>query len=179
MKAYVTSTGEKTTQICCDQLKQFGFDVVLLDAQESWINKYNKFIATADEDCLRIDADIITSEEIFNQCKKAKQSEALITSFALYDLYRNGVYYGSPLFYKKEAVAMIRSKKSMLHPNEPERSACRMDMFGGRVENVPVIVGMHGFFQKSEHIDRARKNKIDRKQDALFDFGLVNKLMNL
>ena len=28
MLAYVTSIGEKTTQICCDQLIKYGFDVV-------------------------------------------------------------------------------------------------------------------------------------------------------
>ena len=47
MKAYVTSIRELTTKICCEQLRKFGFEIVLLDQKESWIEKYKKFIQLA------------------------------------------------------------------------------------------------------------------------------------
>jgi len=64
MKAFITSIGEKTTKICCEQLSKFGFEIILLDEIEPWINKYKKFINMANEDCLRVDADIIVNEQI-------------------------------------------------------------------------------------------------------------------
>ena len=64
MKAYLCSVGELTTQICVDQLKLFGFDVILLDEIEPWYDKYKRFIFQTEEDCIRIDADVIPNKNI-------------------------------------------------------------------------------------------------------------------
>lgn len=179
MKAYVTSIGEKTTEICCEQLRKFGFEVVLLDKEELWEGKYKRFIRMAhesNEDCLRIDADIVVNENIR---KVGEPFEGLIASYNLYDLYRNGIFKGSPIFYTKKALGIINRYQSMLHPNRPESSACRLDGINPYKYQSDLIVGMHGFFQNRATIERAITNKTDRKQQGLFDFELVGKLMKL
>ena len=180
MKAYVTSIGEKTEKICCEQLEKFGFEVVLLNAKESWESKYKRFINMAykaNEDCLRIDADVIVNERI-RYLHEVENSE-LIASYCLYDLYRNGIFRGSPILYSKKAIGIIHRYQSMLHPNRPESSACRLDQINPHKYQSEVIVGMHGFFQNHDTIEKAKTNKTDRKQQDLFDFDLVDKLMKL
>ena len=181
MKAYVTSIREKTTGICCEQLEKFGFEVVLLDKEESWESKYKRFINIAheaNEGCLRIDADIIVNENI-KHVGTALINDELIASYNLYDLYRNGIFVGSPIFYTKKALGIIKRYHMMLHPSRPEASACRLDGINPYKFQSPLIVGMHGFFQDYVTIKRAKTNKTDRKQQGVFDFELVDKLMNL
>ena len=64
MIAYVFSIREKTTDLCVRVLKQNGFKVMLLDGMESIGDKYKRFIEMADEDCIKIDADIIPNSNI-------------------------------------------------------------------------------------------------------------------
>ena len=131
MTAYVTSVGEKTTRICCDQLTKFGFDVVLLGEKESWLEKYKKFVNMACEkgkNCLRVDADIIPNKHI----KKVGKEEELgmMIQYSLYDFYQNDVKVGAPMFYKLKALQLIRDNFNKLHPTRPEASAWRLkDMF--------------------------------------------------
>lgn len=182
MKAYVTTIGEKTTELCCSQLEKFGFEVVLLDKIESWESKYKRFINMAHEDnenCLRVDADVIVNENIKTLGGNHLTPRILIESGSLYDLYRNGVFRGSPIFYTKKAIGIIHRYKSMLHPNRPESSACRLDGINPHKYQSDTIVGMHGFFQNRDAVEKAMINKKDRKQQDLFDFELVDKLMNL
>ncbi len=180
MKAYVTSIGEKTTELCCEQLIKFGFEVELLIKDESWESKYKQFIRMAheaNENCLRIDADIIVNENI--KQVGTDIDDKLVASYTLYDLYRNGIYVGSPVFYTRKALGIIARYHYMLHPSRPEASACRLDLINGKKFQSPIVVGMHGFFQDCATIERAKTNKTDRKQQDLFDFDLVNKLMKL
>ena len=183
MKAYVTSIGEKTTEICVQQLKKFGVEVVLLDKEESWESKYKRFIRMAHEDnenCIRVDADVIVNKYIQEAMYCGDLEDGtLIVSFCLYDLYRNGIFAGSPIFYTKKALGIIDRYKMMLHPDSPESSACRLDQINPHKYQSDIIVGMHGFFQNYGTIERAIINKKDRKQQDLFDFELVDKLMNL
>ena len=180
MKAYVTSIGEKTTKICCEQLDRFGFEVFLLDKTESWESKYKRFVNMADGDCIRVDADVIVNENIKVVFANAEHmGKYLIASYRLYDLYRNGIFKGSPILYTKKAIGIIRRYHSMLHPHRPESSACRLDGINSYKYQSDEIVGMHGFFQDCDTIERAKVNKKDRKQQDIFDFELVEKLMKL
>ena len=177
MKAFVTSIGEKTTGICYEQLKRFGFDVILLNEKEEWINKYRKFIAIADEDCIRIDADIIPNENI-------KQVGKDIGSFGMgthmtYDLYRNNIGITSPIFYKKFILDILKTKIKDIPAFRPEASASRFKEVNDYKYNSNLIVGLHGFFQDKETVARAEQNKKERKQIEQYDFNLVNKINDL
>ena len=183
MKAYVTTIGEKTTDICCEQLKKFGFDVLVLRGDEPWLDKYKKFIISAlqnvgDEGCLRIDADVVPNKEIKEVGMEAP-NDALISVYTLYDLYRNGLFLGSPIFYKKEAIEIIKKNLDKLNPLRPEASACRLPEINDKKFFSEVVVGMHGFFQDDIVIMRARQNKEARGQIDKFDFELVEKLVKL
>lgn len=68
MKSYVFSIGELTTELCCEQLKRLGFDVVLLQdnttLQEKLKRFYTEAIESGDEFAMRADADIIPNNRV-------------------------------------------------------------------------------------------------------------------
>lgn len=70
MKAYVFSIGEKTTNLCCELLREYGYDIVLYQDQTSLWEKLKRFyteaLATEDRQFMRIDADIIPYEDVNN-----------------------------------------------------------------------------------------------------------------
>jgi len=180
MKAYVTSIGEKTTDICVAQLRRYGFDVELLDKKEDWPHKYSKFLFTAQEDCLRVDADIIPNENIAQiLTDDYGDDEPLMIQYQYYCLYRNNIHLGNPVFYTRKAIDIIRDKYLTLDMRRPEASAWRLPEINSRTLTSSLVVGMHGFFQDKETIDRAKKNKEDRGQMKLYDFDLAYKLTNL
>lgn len=175
MVAYVTSIGEKTTQVCCEQLKRFGFDVILLDTKESWQNKYKKFISLANEDCLRIDADVIPNKHIK---EVGKEGFGLVT-YTTYDFYRNDIGITSPVFYRKDIIEKLKKRIKDIPSFRPETSASRFPEINKENFHSNLIVGVHGFFQRPETMERARKNKIERGQIREYDFDLAFNLMKL
>lgn len=68
MKAYVFSIGEKTTNLCCDLLTEYGHDVILYQDQTSLWEKLKRFyteaLETEDREFMRVDADIIPYPDI-------------------------------------------------------------------------------------------------------------------
>ncbi len=180
MKAYVTSIGEKTTDICVRQLKRYGFDVVLLDKKEPWIEKYKNFIdKTPREDCLRVDADVVVNKHIKEVFNVANLEDILMAQFSLYDLYQNDIFVGQPVLYKKASFKIIQDNFWKLQQNRPEATAWRLEDINHSTFSSPQIVGMHGFFQDEQTVTRAIKNKEDRHQMGRYDFQLVKELMIL
>lgn len=178
MKAYVTSIGEWTTEICCEQLRRFGFEVVLLDGVEPWWDKYQKFIKMADEGCLRIDADVIVNENI-RDIFKALTLGALMIQCKGYDFYRNDIGIISPIYYSERALKIIKENLDYLSPQRPEATAWRLPEINPFTATCDLVIGMHGFFQDRTAFDRALKNKTDRKQIEGYDFELADKLLKL
>jgi len=178
MKAYICSIGEKTTQLCCEQLKKYGFEVILLDEKESWHKKYIRFIELANETCIRIDADIIPNSNIKNILNEELGDTTMI-QYGHYCLYKNLPSIGNPCLYTKEALDIIKMNVNFIHETRPETSAWRMDGVRQKAWTDDTIMGTHGFFQFKEDIERAKANKIDRKQEGQYDFDLVDKIMKL
>lgn len=180
MKAYITSVGEKTTKLCCDQLERFGFEVILLDTEISWFDKYRRFINIANEDCLRIDADIIpnanTQKIAQNGCLN---DNYLMIQYSHYDLYKNDISVGNPVFYKREAIEIIRQNINQFDRLRPETSAWRLPEIVKRTYTSDLVCGLHGFFQSRKDMERVYESKKARGQLNNFDFGLVNKLIKL
>jgi len=173
MKVFLTSVGERTTDLCRWQLERLGFEVVLLADKELWIGKYAKFLELArktKENCLRIDADIICNKYI----KIFQDIDAFIAKAHVYDLYRNEVWPLSPVYYSKEALQEIHNTSWAVDINRPETGVWRL--FQKRTIVLPEVVGLHGFFQDKETIKRAKQNKIDRNQIQDYDFELVERI---
>lgn len=179
MIAYITSIGEKTTDICVEQLKRLGFDTILLKDKEDWDIKYRRFITEAKEDCLRLDADIIVNKNIVQEIEKYKDKNYLMVQFKGLDFYRNNIGIIGVLFYKKEAIEIIRNNLDKISITRPEATAWRLPEMENRRHTSDTVVGIHGFFQTEDDIKRHQQNKIERKQIKNYDFELAERLLNL
>ena len=176
MKAYLFSIGEKTTALCSTLLEEFGFEVILIDEKESIIEKYKRFICRAkDEDCLKIDADVLPNIHIKNAFHGTPRNA--VREFYAFDFYRNAVTNAGPTVYSKEAIKEIRKNLDKLDPTRPETSAVRLPKVQEHYTRDEIVVGCHGFFQSKEDYDRVIEQKKTRRQ--AFNFDLINKLINL
>lgn len=153
MKAYLCSIGESTEQVCKNQLEKYGFEVILLNEIEDWLTKYKRFLEMADEDCIRIDADIIPNEHILElvYCK------AFIAKAHLYDIYRNETWPLAPIYYSKEALKILKKTK-ITDEARPETAMWR-SIPVEKTRVLDSVVGFHGFFQLKKDIDRVIHNK--------------------
>lgn len=178
MKAYVCSIGEATTELCCEQLERYGFEIVLLDEIEPWINKYKKFITEANESCLRIDADIIVNkniQEIKEFCNSYNTDKKMI-QFSYWDYYKNDIGIGNPIWYSRDCLSLLKANINKILEFRPETSAWRLPEIVDETETNELVVGIHGIAQKELHIENAKDNKIKRKQINDYDFDLVNRI---
>lgn len=178
MKIFLTTIGERTTDLCYQFLIRYGFEVIILSQKESWINKYRHFIQEAynrgDEKIMRIDADFIPNHNI----KKFIELElkTTICQGEYYDLYSNRIQKGHPLMYSREAIKIIKNNFDKLDPDRPETSAWRLEGVVEKTFNFNEIIGLHGFFQNKEDVERALKHKEMRGRD--FDeFNMIQSLL--
>lgn len=180
MNAYVTSIGEKTTDICCEQLRRYGFNVILLDKKESWVDKYKRFINMAEGNCLRVDADVIVNSKIKMIHGFQTDDDYLLVDFHTYDFYKNDLSVSAPVYYKAEAIKMIKERLDEIEDVRPEATLSRK-VVGSRKGTSELIVGMHGFFQTEDHLHEAEANKIKRGQIEKYgyDFRLAEKMLKL
>lgn len=178
MKAFLTTVGEKTTSIVKAKLKKLGFEVVVLDGKEEWFDKYKKFLDMADEDCIRIDADVIPNDKLLLEIDDIPEG-ILMAQFSYFDFYRNEVGQGNPCYYTKEALRIIKDNISKIDNRRPEATAWRIKEINDHTWTGDRVSGMHGFGQDKETMERAKQNKIDRGQIELYDFDLAEQLMKL
>jgi hypothetical protein len=178
MKAFITSVGERTTDICIERLNYFGFETVVFRKQETWWDKYKHFISQASEPCIRVDADTIINANIIPALLDI-DPEKYMVQFHYYCLYSNSVRIGCPVYYNEKALEIIKRNLGTLNHERPETFAWRLpEINNGHNFTDPSIVGIHGFYQDVETIIRAKNNKLIRKQDG-FDFELALNLANL
>ncbi len=180
MKTFVTSIGEKTTALCVEQLILMGFHVTILDKVEPWLDKYRRFIEEAselNEDVLRVDADVILNRKIIEAVKDLK---VLMAQFRVFDLYKNDINIGQPVWYSAESLQIIKKHFDELgDKSRPEASAWRLEQINKLTYTSNEVVGMSSFFQSDEHIKRHEKHKIERKQIDDYNFHLAKQLRAL
>ena len=172
--AYVLSVGEKTTYNCCYQLEQLGLKVTLLADTESKLDKYKKFINTANEDCLKVDADVIVNKRIKNAGKLL--GDNLIVQLTTFCFYKNDKCIGQPTIYSKKALDIIKKNIDKLDKDRPETSAWRLPEINDKTKTIDDLYGMHGFFQDVITMERAKKHKIERDHIKDYDFELAFRL---
>jgi hypothetical protein len=178
MKAYLCTIGERTTEVCKWQLERLGFEVVVLDEIEPWCVKYARFIQMANEDCIRIDADVILNDKILLDIDQIPEN-ILMAQFQYFDFYRNEVGGGNPCFYSKACLDILKTKLDEIDERRPEASAWRLKEINDFTMTCERICGMHGFGCDKEMLERAKKNKEDRGQINLYDFDLAEKLLKM
>ena len=138
-KAFLTSIGEATEQVCKSQLEKLGFEVILLDKKEDWATKYKRFIDLADEDCLRIDADII----LFNDFKVPEFTGTVMAQFQVVDYKKFAIHTGQPVYYSKGLLDIAKTLPVSTH--RPETSMWRRPEIINHTKTIKEVVGLHCF----------------------------------
>ena len=187
MKAYLTSIGEKTTKVVTWQLKRLGFEVILLNEKEAWIDKYRKFIEMAkaqNETCLRIDADVIPNKGLvelwdFVVNYDGAGNDIWLAHGEMFRFYKNDIIKTGPVIYKPEAIQEISKHFGKLNSERPESSASRLPTVNPHFKHYEKLVGSHGFFQDASHFDRTLEHRSNRGQFENFDLELAEKLFQL
>ena len=180
MKAYLCSIGQRTTEICKWKLEQMGFEVVLLNEKESWEDKYMKFLMTTNENCIRIDADVIPNITVKDVAEQLEKEEFyLMAQFFGFDFYKNDFGCIGITYYSKKGLQIIRDNLDKIDWRRPEATAWRIPEINNHTYSQTTYCGMHGFFQTKEDLERHKKHKIERKQIEQYDFDLALKLLKL
>lgn len=174
MKAYITSIGEPTTELCVWSLERQGYDVTLLQDGTTLWNKMKKIYDMADSDFLRVDADVICNRFV-KELKAPKDAwwvQGLCFGWLSQTLIHGGVQ-----LYKKEALPYLRVRVDEAeHYDRPETYMTRIPEFyePRRFVSSDLVCGIHGFMQSD--YDRIYKIKSYRGQLENYDFEWVKRV---
>lgn len=181
MKAYVFSIGEKTTDLCVEQMQAMGFEVVLYQDNSSLWDKMKRFyteaLATNDTEFVRIDADIIPNRRVLDLVKI--NDGCLWHSAVGWDWYKQERGAISIHHMKREAV------ETCLENIEMARDKVRPESFLWRLEEfhyprvchcIDISCGIHGYGQADQR-DRIKDLKKSRNQE--YDWELIRKIEEL
>lgn len=180
MKAFITSIGEPTTDLCLWALQRNGFETMLIqDASTSLWEKMKSIYEMADDDFVRIDADVIVNKEFTPKMLSwllAKNSDCWWWQFTMFDWFKLDIAHGTS-FIKKEAIPILRANiEKAMNDNRPETAMSRIKEFyePRRFETYKdEIIGLHGY---RGDIAAAKKLKHIRNQQALYDFEMAERL---
>lgn len=179
MKAFVFSIGERTTNLCIEQMEEMGFEVVLFqDRTTSLWEKlkkfYQSFLESGYETAVRIDADIIPNKNVLKLI--AIKDQCLWHSAVGWDWYSQNRQSISIHHLKREAAEICLDNIELAkNKPRPETFLWRLQEFHHpRVcHNVDLSCGLHGYGQKNQR-ERIKNLKHLRGQD--YDWQLVDKI---
>lgn len=174
MKAFVFSIGEKTTDLCCELMKEYGYEVILLkdpntSLWEKLVEFYVQALSSTEQEFIRIDADIIPNRNVLRLENTGWQCAS---GFDWYSQDRKAISVHLmdrtviDLCYKK-----IQSAKEMVRPEtyvwrQPDinpMTSVRWDF----------SCGIHGYGQQDQR-ERIKKLKESRNQD--YDWSLIERI---
>lgn len=176
MKAFVTSIGEPTTDLCVWSLQRQGFDVELVQSSSSLWEKLRYIYEVAEGDFLRVDADVVVN-------KNVKLLSELDTRYVwwyqarTYGWFSQDATHGGVQLYGARTLPILRAKiEEARHLERPETYMSRLDEFHNprRFETFERLCGLHGY--KQDDYDRIMRIKDRRKQMGNYDFELAKKL---
>lgn len=174
MKCFVFSIGEKTTDLCCELLKEYGFDVVLYKDDTTLWEKLKRFYTEALESddyvYMRVDADVIPNRNVtnLNSGKGWNCAQG-------YDWYSQDRKAMSVHVMERPII-----EKCLKHIEEA-RNEIRPETYLWRLPEINPYTsietsfscGLHGYGQK-EHRERIKDLKYNRNQ--LYDWDLVERI---
>lgn len=175
MKAFVTSIGETTTDLCVWSLERQGFDVELIYNETSTLaEKLEVIYQRADDDFIRVDADVIVSrniKELFLP-KDVWWVQAKCFGWYSQDIINGGVQ----LISKKALPILIENISKYRYAERPETQMFRLPEFNNprRCITQDILCGIHGY--KQNNIERVIETKKRRGQLDNYDFELAERL---
>ena len=178
MKAFVTSIGEQTTELCKWSLERNGFEVVVLQDSTSLAQKLKHIYENETKDFLRVDADVIVNRHMKPDIEV--DPDIWWVQFQCFCWYKQNVSNGGIQFIKKEALPILRSHiDEAMNLDRPETYVYRLAEFSNprRCITQEGIMGIHGYSQTNT--DRVKGIKARRNQLQDYDFELTQKLNEL
>lgn len=175
MKAYVTSTGEPTTELCVWSLEHQGFEVELIQGNTSLAEKLEIIYNRADDDFIRVDADVVVTRKI----KLLGLADNVWWVQAMsFDMIAQDLTYGGVQLISKKAIPTLRKHiGSQLLAERPETAMYRLEEFYNprRCMSVDLICGIHSFGKQD--LQRIKETKERRGQLSSYDFELAQEML--
>lgn len=179
MRAYVTSIGEPTAELCAWSLRRLGYDVrVLQDPFTTLQQKLKLIYLDADDDFIRVDADVVCNKYLPAMVLSLQaQPDTWWLAGQTFDWFKQDVTNGGVQLIRKEALPILRAHVDEAAGQErPESFLYRLPEFHNprRCFVFNGIVGLHGYGQTD--IERVKATKARRDQMEAHDFELAERL---
>jgi len=179
MKAYITSIGEPTTDLCVWSVKRKGFEPVLIK-DSSTLNAKLEFIYNdTDDDFIRLDADVIINYNVQRFIASCPDDIWWLQAM-IFDWWQMDACWGGVQFIKKECLPALRANIGKVqHLDRPESLMYRLAEFHEprRCEGAEIICGLHGYGQ--DNMQRVVELKTKRRQIDNYDFELARRVSQL
>lgn len=175
MKCYIFSIGERTTQLCCDLMREYGFEVILFQDSTSLWEKLKRFYTEAlesgDDKFMRIDADIIPNRNVLRLAQDSNGWNCA-SGFDWYKQDRGAIsVHVMSRSVIEECLWNIDSARDKVRP---ETHLWRLHNVNPRTQVMTQFsCGIHGYGQ-SDQRERIKSLKLSRNQD--YDWNLVEKI---
>ncbi len=173
MRCYITSIGEPTTDLCVKQLSE-RFEVTVLESNTTLWEKLKFIYFDADEDFVRVDADVIPNKNLSADFIRGLAREDIWwLQFLTFDWFKQDVAHGGVQYIKAECIPHLRKYVDDAMPKErPETYLSRLESLHNprRFESHPVVMGLQNY---NNDMDRVRNTKTRRDQLDLYDFDLA------
>lgn len=182
MKAYVTSIGEPTTELCKWSLERNGFDVLVIKDSSTLAEKLKYIYQIADDDFIRVDADVIvnrncTQENIRRLMRDHQYKHAVWLQFTTFDWLSQDLAHGGVQLITRQALSDLRSHvHEAINKERPESYMYRIDAFQEPRVCLShyAVMGLHGYGQTD--LQRIKDTKSRRGQYDNYDWEIVDKL---
>lgn len=177
MIAVVTSVGEPTTDLCVWSLERSGFDVQLIENDETTLWQKLKMIYEGiDEDFVRVDADVVPNKYL-TEASLDNPPDVWWVQYQTFDWYRQTVGSGGIQYIKKEALPILRKRiAEFKDAQRPETQMFRVKELTNprRCITVPKVMGVHGY--GNYNLDMVKEQKRLRGQLENYDWELCERL---
>ena len=179
MKAYITSIGEPTTDLCKWSLERQGFEVVLISGKDSFNSKLQRIYEDAEDNFIRVDADVIVNKNVHRLISECPEEVWWWQSMS-FDWWQMDIGYAGVQYIKKQCIPILRDNiKKVQNLDRPESLMYRLPEFHNprRCDGSGIVCGIHGYGQND--MERVRKIKEYRGQLNNYDFELAEKVSSL
>lgn len=179
MKAYVTSIGEPTKELCLWALKRNGFKTVLIENETSLASKLKFIYDHASEDFVRIDADVIVNKDFTPELMRNIQAsieDVWWWQFQVFDWLKLDLTH-SIGFIRQEALPALRlNVDRFLNSNRAETELSRVKEFYEPRRFATYNLGIMGIHGYKTNLKAAKEMKKKRNQLINYDFEMAERL---